>query len=201
MGRSIDTDASALGGGFSKPAEDAARAFRVMLNAMARPGTIMELPACETPVGLSAAAGSAALTLLDADTLLYLTEDLAGSTVAGWLRYHTGAPKSNRGECQFAMGRWNELLPLSDYPTGSTSYPDRCATLIVELDELSNERGLVLRGTGTKDRAYLSLPDPELFIDNHAQFPLGLDFVFTCGQRVACLPRSTRVDIAMVGSA
>jgi alpha-D-ribose 1-methylphosphonate 5-triphosphate synthase subunit PhnH len=39
----------------------------------------------------------------------------------------------------------------------------------------------------------LSLPDAAAFAANRALFPLGLDFILTCGNRLACVPRSTRV--------
>jgi alpha-D-ribose 1-methylphosphonate 5-triphosphate synthase subunit PhnH len=37
------------------------------------------------------------------------------------------------------------------------------------------------------------LPETAAFADNRALFPLGLDFIFTCGADVAALPRTTEV--------
>ncbi|MFN5827185.1 MAG: phosphonate C-P lyase system protein PhnH, partial [Rhodobacterales bacterium] len=54
--------------------------------------------------------------------------------------------------------------------------------------------GPFLAGPGIRDRARLTLPDPEAFRANHALFPLGFDAFLTCGNRVAGLPRSTRVE-------
>jgi alpha-D-ribose 1-methylphosphonate 5-triphosphate synthase subunit PhnH len=51
----------------------------------------------------------------------------------------------------------------------------------------------VLEGPGIETQARLDLPDPAAFRRNHARFPLGLDFFFTCGDRLAAVPRSTRV--------
>ena len=53
--------------------------------------------------------------------------------------------------------------------------------------------GAVLTGPGIADAARLSLPDVAAFRANRALFPLGLDFFFTCGDRLAALPRSTVV--------
>ena len=89
------------------------------------------------------------------------------------------------------LGRQDEL-PLPDFPVGTAAYPDRSATLIVESTELANE-GAVLRGPGIRDQAALSLPETRAFQTNAAIFPLGLDFIFTCGDRLAALPRTTRV--------
>jgi alpha-D-ribose 1-methylphosphonate 5-triphosphate synthase subunit PhnH len=64
--------------------------------------------------------------------------------------------------------------------------------VIVERERLSKE-GAVLRGPGIKEQAQLSLPETQAFQTNAALFPLGLDFIFTCGDRLAALPRTTRV--------
>ena len=53
--------------------------------------------------------------------------------------------------------------------------------------------GATLRGPGIRDTAMLSLPETDAFRANRALFPLGLDYVFTCGDLLAALPRSTEV--------
>ena len=93
----------------------------------------------------------------------------------------------------FAVGDWDALMPLSGYPVGTPEYPDRSTTLIVECDELEAD-GATLRGPGIKSEATLSLPETRAFQSNRALFPLGLDFIFTCGDRLAALPRSTEVS-------
>ncbi len=55
------------------------------------------------------------------------------------------------------------------------------------------EDGAVLTGPGIKTTARLNLPEVAAFRANRALFPLGLDFFFTCGNRLAALPRSTVV--------
>ena len=84
-------------------------------------------------------------------------------------------------------------MPLSSYPIGTPEYPDRSTTLIVECAELE-AAGATLRGPGIKSEAALSLPETRAFQSNRALFPLGLDFIFTCGNRLAALPRSTEVS-------
>ena len=96
-------------------------------------------------------------------------------------------------EAVFALGRWEALLPLSDYPIGSAEYPDRSATLIVEMDDLHAE-GAQLKGPGIKDMGHLNLPDPHAMQANAQHYPMGLDFFLTSGSRVAALPRSTDVS-------
>lgn len=184
--------ATALSGGFADPPSDAAFAFRGLMEAMARPGKIEQVRGAAPPAPLSVAAGVALLTLCDPDTPVYLAGACDTQAVRDWLSFHTGAPLRDAASCAFAVGRWEELLPLSHYPVGTPEYPDRSSTLIVELDRLS-ATGASLSGPGIRETAALSLPDPDLLLRNAAQFPLGLDFFFTAGHRLAALPRSTRI--------
>ncbi|MEM9602791.1 MAG: phosphonate C-P lyase system protein PhnH [Pseudomonadota bacterium] len=186
-------DTHALEGGFTQPDVQAAHAFRGIMAALARPGTVHRLSGAAPPTPLSAAAAACLLTLCDTDTPVHLAGDIDTPAVHDWMAFHTGAPRVDRSDCAFAVGRWEQLLPLADYPVGTPAYPDRSATLIVELDALT-QSGATLRGPGIRDTAHVSLPDISAFQRNHRQYPLGLDFVFACGDQVAALPRSTEVN-------
>ncbi|MEI4232686.1 phosphonate C-P lyase system protein PhnH [Roseovarius sp. D22-M7] len=179
--------------GFSDPAVDAAQAFRAIMRAMARPGTIETVSHMAPPAPLSAAAGAVLLTLCDAETPLCLAGAADCEAVRTWITFHTGAPFREAAQCSFALGPWAALTPLSAYPVGTSDYPDRSATLIVETPDLA-PHGAVLRGPGIEEEAHLSLPETAAFRHNAAQFPRGLDCIFTCGDRVAALPRTTRVE-------
>ncbi|MEQ6247537.1 phosphonate C-P lyase system protein PhnH [Sulfitobacter sp. HNIBRBA3233] len=184
--------AQTLEGGFAEPATQAAGAFRAVMEAMARPGTIHDITGAQPPAPLSRAAGAVILTLCDTDTPLYLAGDADCRAVRDWIAFHTGAPFTGRSHCTFAIGTWEALMPLSGYPVGTAQYPDRSATLIVETERLAHE-GTVLRGPGIRDNATLSLPDAQALRANHALFPRGLDFIWTCDGRIAALPRSTQI--------
>ncbi|MEM8692025.1 MAG: phosphonate C-P lyase system protein PhnH [Pseudomonadota bacterium] len=185
-------DGSHLQGGFADPAIDAARAFRSVMDAMARPGQIYTLQGAAPPQPLSVAAGAVVLTLCDADTPIFLGPNLDTPGIQAWIAFHTGAPFAGRSECMFALGNWSSLTPLEDFPHGRSDYPDRSATLIVEMPEIS-VNGPTLRGPGIQGSATLSLPETVSFRRNHAMSPCGLDFIFTSGNDVAALPRSTEV--------
>ncbi|WP_224825186.1 phosphonate C-P lyase system protein PhnH [Cognatishimia sp. MH4019] len=185
-------EAQVLSGGFTDPAVQSAHAFRSVMEAMARPGTLHAVSGAVPPAPLSAAAGAILLTLCDTDTPVFLAGAADCDAVRSWLAFHTGAPLAGPSHCMFALGTWDGLAPLSAYPIGTAEYPDRSATLIVELPELSTA-GSVLTGPGIKDKAALSLPEVQAFQANHALFPLGLDFIFTSGDHVAALPRSSEV--------
>ena len=183
----------ALGGGFSSPPEQAARAFRAVLESVSRPGTIHSVSGAQPPVPLSVAAGTVLLTLADGTTPLHLAGDADCQPVRDWITFHIGAPLVGAGQAMFAVGRWQDLLPVERFHQGDPDYPDRAATLIVLMDDLTNA-GATLTGPGIKTVGQLSLPEINAFQRNAGQFPLGLDFIFTAGDRVAALPRSTKVE-------
>ena len=185
----MQTDA--LSGGFDDPAIGSATAFRAVMEAMARPGTIRSLSGAQAP-GLSAAASAVLLTLCDPDTGVYLAPGIDTRALRDWIAFHTGAPLAQAALAQFAVGHWEDLQPIDRFAPGTPDYPDRSATLIVEMPALHAD-GPRLSGPGIRDAVTLSLPDTEAFRANHRRYPLGLDFVFTCGDRLAALPRSTKV--------
>lgn len=87
--------------GLADPERDAQATFRVLMDAMARPGTLHTLPAAAAQgVGrpfdrqgrpLPAGLALLLLTLLDADTTLSGHGELASGAVRAWVRFHSGA--------------------------------------------------------------------------------------------------------------
>ncbi len=184
--------AAPLEGGFAVPAIDAAHAFRAIMTAMARPGHIARIGGAAGPAPLSIAAAATLLTLCDADTPLTLGPSHDTAEIRAWIAFHTGAPLTGPAQAAFALGTWAELQPLDQYPKGTPEYPDRSTTLIVATDGLTAE-GATLSGPGIKEAAQLSLPEVTAFQENARAYPLGLDFIFTAGSKVAALPRTTEV--------
>jgi alpha-D-ribose 1-methylphosphonate 5-triphosphate synthase subunit PhnH len=184
---------AALTGGFAEAPIEAAQGFRAALRAMAEPGTIYQVAGALPPAPLSVAAGVLLLTLCDGTTPLHLAGAADCAGVRDWVRFHCGSPLVSAEEAQFALGRWTDLQPVGRFAMGLPDYPDRSVTLIVEMAELLAE-GAVLRGPGIEREARLSLPDVAAFQDNLARYPLGFDCFFTCGARLAALPRSTHVE-------
>ncbi len=185
----------ALRGGFANQPIEASHAFRAAMTAMARPGTLQQITGAQPPAPLSEAAGTLILTLCDPETGLALCGDHDTQAVRDWVTFHTGAPLVSREQADFVLGQWTDLLPLEDYRIGTPEYPDRSATLIVEMAELRLS-GATLRGPGIRETAQLNLPDATAMAQNRLLFPLGLDFYLTCESQIAALPRSTRVEEA-----
>lgn len=181
-----------LDGGLADPARDAAHAFRAALSAMSRPGRVETIRGAHAPAPMSEAAATLILTLCDPDTPLWLAPSLESPAMRGWIAFHTGAPLAARHDAAFAVGTWAEMLPLGDFRIGIPEYPDRSATLIVEVEAFGDAHRLT--GPGIGGEARLTLPDPTAFRTNAARFPLGFDTFLTAGDRVAAVPRTTRVE-------
>ena len=186
-------DATALSGGFANAPIDAARAFRAALQAMARPGSIHYVAGANPPGPLSVAAGVLLLTLADPETPLALLGDHDCQAVRDWVTFQCGAPFCTPAEATLAIGRWDALRPLDAYPIGTAEYPDRSATLIVEMEAMTTN-GARLTGPGIEQATSLSVPEVAALQRNAALFPQGLDFFLCSGDRLAALPRTTRVE-------
>lgn len=186
-------EASSLSGGFANAPIDAAHAFRAAMTAMARPGTVHGVVGGEAPAPMSAAAATLLLTLADAETPLHLAGSWDTPQIRDWVTFHTSAPLVEARHAMFAIGDWAALQPLDRFAIGVADYPDRSATLLVEVSGFDVPNA-VLRGPGIEKTAVLSLPELTAFQHNRALFPLGLDFYFTAGAALAALPRTAIVE-------
>lgn len=179
--------------GFAHPVLDAQSCFRAVLEAMARPGRVQHAtPPAEVPPGLSPAAAAVLLTLVDADTRLRLS---AGPEAEAWVRFHCGSPLVEDG-AEFVLDAAAPLLALE---SGTEEEPERGATLILEVKALQEGTGWRLTGPGIRDAHRLHATGaPAGFVAdwaaNRARFPRGIDVILTAGDRLAALPRTTRVE-------
>ncbi|MGO7586994.1 phosphonate C-P lyase system protein PhnH [Rhizobium ruizarguesonis] len=191
----------ALTGGFAVPVFHAQSVFKMLMDGMARPGTIQTVqPDVAPPAPLGTAAGTIALTLCDHDTPVWLSQGLARSAVPEWLGFHTGAPlTTEKAEARFAFTEAGTALSsFGPFASGTQEYPDRSTTLIIELANLESGRRLALMGPGIQsvtEIAPIGLPETflRLWTENRALFPRGVDIVLTSAKRFLCLPRTTKI--------
>ena len=191
----------ALTGGFADPVFHAQSVFKMLMDGMARPGTIQTAePDIDPPAPLGIAAGTIALTLCDHDTPVWLTQGLARSAVPEWLGFHAGAPlTAEKADARFAfIEAGTALCSFGLFASGTQEYPDRSTTLVIELPALEGGRRLALMGPGIEsvtEIAPVGLPEtfPRLWAENRALFPRGIDIVLTSGKRFLCLPRTTKI--------
>lgn len=195
--------ANIVTGGFSDPVFDSQHVFRALMDGMARPGSIQsfELP-IRPPSPLNIAAGGILLTLCDHDTPVWLSSLAAKSLVPSWLSFHTGAVLAQeKSEARFAVIEIGSALSSFDlFAQGTQEYPDRSATLLIEVPDMENGPAMRLTGPGIQTSMTISpggLPDlfARLWNENRAAFSRGVDVILTCGNHFLCLPRSTRITM------
>lgn len=188
--------------GFADPVDQSQAAFRSILDAMARPGTLQAIVGpTEHPVGISAAAASVLLTLVDYTTPIWLDPSIEGEEAVGaYLRFHTGAALvDDPARAAFALLGVGSRAEFADFSIGTPEYPDRSTTLILDVDNFDTGDAVTLRGPGIETTASLTVSGiPAKFWDaikeNAVLFPLGLDAILTAGDTVVSVPRSTRLE-------
>lgn len=187
-----------LEGGFTDPVLDSQSVFRALMNAMARPasiGCIQTSMVPPAPLGL--AVGAIACALIDADTPFWLDATFDSDVLKSWLAFHTGGqPAVSTAEAAFALVGEPFSMPAFDrFAQGSQEYPDRSATLILQLESLEGGEPFTFKGPGIRNRATIAPRGlPRDFVAqwsaNRKRFPRGVDLVLASGDAFACLPRS-----------
>ena len=188
-----------IGAGFADPVFDSQRSFRAVLQAMSRPGTVVMLPPFGTaPAGIRPAAAAVVLTLVDFDTVLWL--DPAAQHAGGYFRFHCGCRLADEpGDADFALIADPVGMPrLAEFKSGSDDFPDRSATVILQIDEFAGSAAR-FRGPGIADCIDFAVrPLPTEFAaqwrDNTALYPRGIDLILAADAAMAALPRSSRME-------
>jgi alpha-D-ribose 1-methylphosphonate 5-triphosphate synthase subunit PhnH len=184
---------------FPEPVLASQAVFRAVMDAFARPGEIKPLPhTAVAPSPLSATAAALAWALLDYETPLWLDATLADvPAVAEWIRFHAGARVTDDPrQAAFAIiADPVQAPPFDQFALGTSEYPDRSTTLVMQVSRFGEGQRWSLTGPGIADRTSLSAdPLPGDLADrlaaNRALFPRGVDLILVSPDAVAALPRS-----------
>lgn len=191
--------------GFADPVFDSQSVFRTVLDALAHPCSVYRIgPQPPAPLPLATASTAICLALLDFETPLWLQPGLPTAQqqlVTRHLRFHCGCPivvEPRQG--RFALIHDAATMPpLASFHQGEIDYPDRSATLIVQVAGLDASTGVNLRGPGIRTVAKLSADGlPANFWlewrENTRLFPCGVDLLLVAGNRIAGLPRTTLAE-------
>lgn len=188
--------------GFADKVLSAQSTFRSVMDAMARPGSVQRIvPGAGSPDTMMRGTAAIALTLFDHDTPIWLDTRMAERPdVVKWLKFHTGAPVvQDTSIASFALISDGALLPaLERFALGTSEYPDRSTTLILQVERLDAGRSFELRGPGIDGAATLqaSIKPFDLFERlrfNEPLFPRGIDVVLVADDALVAIPRTTRV--------
>lgn len=182
------------------PAYASQAAFRALMECTARPGQIRSLHGVDAPVPFAPATAALIKSLADYETPLWLDATFAAApATADWIRFHTGAPVASApAAAAFALiGDARALTDFAQFAQGTSEYPDRSTTVIVQIDAFAGD-ALTLKGPGIRTtQAFAAAPLPANFAAqmklNRALFPRGIDLVFVAGEEIAALPRSVMI--------
>lgn len=193
------------------PVFDAQEHYRVLLDAMARPGKINILPRMQltAPAGLTGAAALVGFALLNADVSFFV-DGTESAVATRYLLVNTSSRPVDAREADFvfAAGSASAML-VESMKKGSLPYPEEGATLVLHVTSLATEPqglgygdgglALALHGPGVPgERTFfargLNATLVEAVQQSNIEFPLGVDVILTDGDgRVACIPRSSRI--------
>lgn len=207
---SSDTAIATLGDPFQTSAgpQDV---FRVLLDAMARPGTVRQLSALDehTPNPATKGLAAVAQTLLDHEvTFAAVPPDGASgadasSAIVAYIRSITGCREISVFDADyvFALGKLPAGLAVQ-LKRGQPAYPDEGATLVSLVPSLDGVTGIArnLSGPGVPPGTMANIPgwsasDLASLAEANAAAPLGIDLILVDSiGRVMCLPRSTRIS-------
>lgn len=171
------------------PAADDLRdnaAFEALMWAMARPGTVQDLPQ-----GLA----DLVLALVDRECRVMTDDPALMQLVAS-----TGAALAPAAQADhaFCLNPDAVLDVLATLPAGSPLYPDQGSTLVVPAT-LGQGQPLRLSGPGIDGSATVRVGGlPDGFFAARAGrccYPAGIEVVLVDGRRVMALPRSTGVEV------
>lgn len=139
------------------------------------------------------------LTLVDHETPLWLDKALMSDIITENLRFHTGVMLTQETTAPFAVVGISSSIDLSLFATGDVLSPEKSTTVIVEVTGLQGGIPLQFSGPGLEKRRQVA---PQLSADllqyrcqHNGEFPAGLDLMFTCGDALMVLPRTTHVEV------
>ena len=165
---------------FMLPVQDAQHSFRRLLKAMSEPGVIVALHQLKRG---------------------WQPLNIATTSVNQSLRFHTNAPLVSQPE-QATFAVTDEAISseqLNALSTGTAVAPEAGATLILQVASLSGGRMLRLTGAGIAEERMIAPQLPECILHELTErphpFPLGIDLILTCGERLLAIPRTTHVEV------
>ncbi|SJM32518.1 phosphonate C-P lyase system protein PhnH [Mesorhizobium delmotii] len=195
--------ASALAAGFGDPVFDTQAVFRGLMSAIAYPGRVVLIDRIlPTPAPLNVATTALCLSLVDFETPVWLDHSGGSQDVLSHLCFHCGMPVTpDPGAARFALIADAVAMPrLSDFDAGEVEYPDRSATIVIQVPSLTDGQRTSWRGPGIERPTLAAIGGlPENFWQdwdlNRETYPLGVDVFFTCGKAIVGLPRTITVEV------
>ena len=195
-------DDTLLQPGLNDPVLDSLRVFRAALKAMSEPGIETPLVEETSIASLMPSTWALLLSLLDANTSVWISHRLDHNALRANLVFHCNCPiVAERGKADFAVLHHEDAFDLREFNAGDPRRPDESCTLVIQLPSLRGGVPMRWSGAGIPGERRVALPLDEAFWILRARrnaFPLGLDIFFTSGRHLLGLPRTTRIINARI---
>ena len=187
--------------GLKDPVFDSQRIFRRLAQAMSLPGTVVTIDGIDLPdfEGVMPASAAILMALADMETAVWIEDGLCPPGLSDYLRFHTGAAAAKRREdAVFALidgGSGDSAF--DEFNLGTDEYPDRSATVIVQVEGFGDGEAKIIDGPGIKEPREISVRGlaagfwPQ-WTANQESYPRGVDLFLVSGRDVLGLPRSVR---------
>jgi len=201
------TGLPAVGTGSFDDVHAGQRTFRLLLEALARPGGVQALSdrMPDVPPGLDPYVALVAFTLLDQE-VRFATSGPAAERLAAYIARRTGARPAPPEEAGFLFANGDDAAaPLAQLPVGSLEFPEQGATAVLTVERLSATGGdgsgpvMTLSGPGIAATARVHVQGlapaaVRTFIELNREYPVGVDaFLIDLRGRVIGLPRTARI--------
>lgn len=194
---------------------DIQKAYRKLIDSQSRPGLISDLKdeAGKIDIRTGCLNASAVLVQMLFDTevkfKVYSQNETEVTKLINQLTYAKAAEAS---EADFIFilldARETDLREAMKqaYP-GNLLDPHKSATIIIEVDELTNDSQLILNGPGIEKERHVAVKTKwletdwvELRAEKNTEYPLGIDIILTDRyDKVLCIPRTTKISKMVVG--
>ncbi|MGF1636674.1 MAG: phosphonate C-P lyase system protein PhnH [Cyclobacteriaceae bacterium] len=182
---------------------DAQFHFRLLMEAMSRPGKICKLEhsAINPPEDMYAGAALIGLALLNADVHFFHQ-----GSAAEYLRFNTSSELATPDEADFIFMKGTDTAQMiAAAKIGTDNYPETNASIIIEVLEIKNGThddglNLSLSGPGVLGSKEVNIHglDEELLYEIQAkneEFPLGIDSILVDKSgNICCLPRTCKIE-------
>ena len=186
---------------------DAQIHFRIILNAMAHPGTIYAFQQMELtpPNNINLASVCIGFALMNAD-VSFAVQNENEVEITQYIALNTGASIATLDQTDYLFITGNEAPScIESLKIGTLPYPENSATLIIDVNHLfsspsENTLAIELSGPGIENTTTLYINGLSSTLlktiqEQNTEFPLGLDIMLTDqNNQLACIPRSSKIS-------